>query len=344
MKKNKIKQQEMWDVLIPVLLVIAVLPWVVHLAVYSCGYSVYDWYSTNDAITDFYCYYKSYFLDVIGIFAGIVLLFRLGLYKEKTKSMKIYIPVGVYCVFVVLSTIFSVNITASLQGNFESFESCLVLLAYGILSVYAYQIMEYERDYSIVWYAVLGITVFFMVIGTFQIFQCDLMNFEWVQRLIMTKEEFALYAGEIEDTFTGNNVYLTLYNPNYAGITLNMLFAVIFVMFLSEDVTKKKAVYGVLSVGVFVLIWYTYSRASLLAAILTMVFAGIYQGKKRYLLFGTVGAMVLLVCLVLADAGNDFKYLSRMIDKNTREPSFIIFKGSYILMFLSLFFGISSSS
>lgn len=327
MKKTEKKQQGMWDVLIPILLVIAVLPWVVRLAIYSCGYSKYDWYSTNDVLSDLYCYYKSYLLDVIGIFAGIILIFRMGLYKEKTKNMKIYIPIGIYCAFVVLSTIFSINIAASLQGNFESFESGLVLIAYSVLSLYAYQIMECERDYQFVWYAIVGISVFFVIIGTFQIFHCDLLNFEWVQRLVMTKEEFDMYAGEIEDTFTGNNVYLTLYNPNYAGIALNMLFAVVFVMFLTEKKKKQKMGYGVLAAGLFILIWFTYSRASLLAVILSLILSGVlvikagkYKIRSRSLVLGMAGGMVLIVCLVCADAAMDFKYLSRMIDQNTREP------------------------
>lgn len=327
MKKTEKKQQGMWDILIPILLAIAVLPWIVRLAVYSCGYSEYDWYSVNDVLTDFYCYYKSYFLDIVGIFSGIVLVFRLGLYREKTKDMKIYIPIGIYGVFVLLSTVFSVNTAASLQGNFESFESCFVLLTYCILSLYAYQVMEYERDYKIIWYAIIGISAFFLLIGVFQIFRCDLMNFTWVQRLLMSKEEFALYGGEIEDTFTGNNVYLTLYNPNYAGITLNMLFAVIWVMFLTENQKRRKICYGILSGAVFVLIWYTYARASLLAVLLTIVLTGVFWRKRRktpiqkkYLFFGAAVCLLLFGGLILLDAGMDFKYLSRMLDKNTREP------------------------
>ncbi|MBO5373586.1 MAG: O-antigen ligase family protein [Lachnospiraceae bacterium] len=319
MKRAEKKQQGMWDILIPILLVIAVLPWIVRLAIYSCGYSQYDWYSTNDVLTDLYCYYKSYFLDVIGIFAGIILVFRLALYKEKTKNMKIYIPIGIYCVFVLLSTIFSVNTAASLQGNFESFESCLVLFAYSILSVYAYQIMEYERDYKIVWYAIIGISVFFLIVGGFQIFEHDLMDFSWVQRLLMDKEEFDIYAGEIEDAFTGNNVYLTLYNPNYAGIALNMLFAVIFIMCLTEKDKKKKIGYGILAAGVFVLIWFTYSRASLLAVIITVVLTVIFW-RREGLAFGFAAGLILVIALIGVDASLDFKYLSRMIDKNNREP------------------------
>lgn len=72
------------------------------------------------------------------------------------------------------------------------------------------------------------------VVGVFQLFKMDLLNFTWVQRLVMSAEQFGTYAGEIENVFTGNNVYLTLFNPNYAGIFLVMLVCVFGVMFYSD--------------------------------------------------------------------------------------------------------------
>lgn len=322
MKYNQ-KQQGMWDLLIPVMLIIVVLPLAVRLAIYRCGYSGYDWYSSNDLLTDFYCYYKSYLLDIIGIFAGFVLIFRLVLYREKTKNMRIFIPLAVYCLSVILSTVFSVNPDASLKGNFESFESMIVLIVYIIMALYSYQIMEYERDYKYIWYALLTVSAIFIVIGSFQISGHDLLNYEWAQRLIMTEEQFAAYAGNMENTFTGNNVYLTLYNPNYAGVTLCMLFSVIWTMALSESKKKQRVLYFIFAAGVMTLLWFTYSRASLLAAFLVIIFSGISFAKKsgKKQLFISAGLLVLLFsCLVCADASLNFKYLSRMIDQNTREP------------------------
>ncbi len=313
----------MWDLLIPIMLTIVVLPLAVRLAIYSCGFSGYDWYSPNDVLTDFYCYYKGYLLDVIGIFAGIILVFRLVLYREKTRNMQIFIPLGIYCVFAILSTILSVNMDASLKGNFESFESVIVLTVYIILALYAYQIMESERDYKYIWYSVLVITGIFTVIGAFQIFGHDLLSFEWAQRLIMTGDQFASYAGEIEDVFTGNNVYLTLYNPNYAGITLCMLFAVIWVMALSEKQNKKRIFYFAVSAALLVLIWFTYSRASLLAVILITILSSlcyVKQLSKKQIWIGLSGLVALLIVLICIDAALDFKYLSRIAERNTREP------------------------
>lgn len=313
----------MWDLLIPLMLTIVVLPLAVRLAIYSCGFAGYEWYSPDDVLSDFYCYYKSYLLDIIGIFAGIILAFRLVLYREKTRNMCIFIPLAIYCVFVILSAILSVNTDASLKGNFESFESVVVLTVYVVLSLYAYQIMEIEQDYRYLWYSILSITTIFTVIGAFQIFGHDLLHFEWAQRLIMTKEQFIAYAGQLEDTFTGNNVYLTLYNPNYAGVTLCMLFAVIWVMALSEPEKKPRIIYFAFSAATLVLIWFTYSRASLFAAFLVIILSGlqfIKRAKKKHIIIGFSSLTALLAVLICIDATLDFKYLSRIMEKNMREP------------------------
>lgn len=326
-KHNTNAQQGMWDLLIPLLFVIIVLPWVVHLAIYSCGYAEYEWYAVDDVLADFYCYYKSYFLDVVAIFAAIVLAFRLGLYKEKRKNMKMYLPLLIYGILVIISTIFSVNPQASIQGNFESFESCLVLISYIIISVYAYQIMEYERDYKIIWYAIVGIAAAFSVIGLLQIFGLDLMNFSWMQRLLMSKEEFELYGGSIEDVFAKGQVYLTLYNPNYAGIVLAMLFTVVLVMCVTERHKRKKMGYAILAAMLLILTWYTYARASLLSVVIVLCYMIYLQVKSgRMQIDGKriagvfAGVILVLGVFLVLDFTADFRYLSRVFEKNTREP------------------------
>lgn len=322
----------MWDILIPLLLVIVVLPLVMRLALYDCGYSGYEWYAKNSLIADFYCYYKSYFFDVIGMFAGIILVFRFFLYRQSWKRSRIFFPFLVYAVFVIISTVLSVNPAASLQGNFESFESCFVLIFYPVLALYAYQVMEEERDYRIIWYGIVAIAGIFCVIGMFQVFHHDLADFTWVQRLLMSKEEYSAYAGELVNTFTGNNVYLTLYNPNYAGVFLSMLQIVILVIAMTEPDKKKRWIYIVLEALVVVLLWYTYTRAALITSIVMTVTAFVYlwkrtktvsveAGHKNYALWKVaVGIAGLAVLLIFLDGINNWKYLSRMIDKNDREP------------------------
>ena len=327
-KTKENKEYKMWDLLIPILLVICVMPFVVRLAIYSCGYSQYEWYSSEDLISDFYCYYKSYFLDVVAFFAAVILIFRMVLYRERIKPMKCMIPMLLYGGFVVLSTIFSMNTKASIQGNFESFESCFVLLSYIVILIYTYQIVESEYDYQIVWRGILVMSLIFVVVGGFQVFRHDLLNFPVVQRLVMSAENYQMYAGELEDTFLGSRVYLTLYNPNYAGIVLSMLFAVVLTMFVTERKSKKKWCYGVLCIIFAVLVWFTYSRASLLTLILIVIFVGLgfggkhvrQTGEKRKVPYFLLAVLAVAVVLVLVDGAMGFRFISRIAEKNTREP------------------------
>ncbi|MBR1691496.1 MAG: O-antigen ligase family protein [Lachnospiraceae bacterium] len=330
MKGKKSETPEMWDLLIPVLLVIGVLPLIVHLAVYSCGYSQYEWYLSNDILADFYCYYKSYFLDVIAFFACVILAFRFALYREQMKPVKYAAPLFGYCAFVLLSTLCSVNRKASVQGNFESFESCFVLISYVVLFLYTYQLMQKERDYRIIWRGILWLCTAFVLIGAFQVSGHDLLDFMWVQRLVMSEENFAAYGGEIENLFTGNNVYLTLYNPNYAGIALSMLFAIVFFVAVTEQEKKRRRCYAALCALLACLVWFTYSRASLLTMIMTLILTLLWTHRLRVKGDGNggaannrliaAGAGILLIVLVGTDAILGFPYLSRILEKNDREP------------------------
>ena len=144
--------------------------------------------------------------------------------------MKIFIPLAVYAGMILLSTLLSVNMGAAFTGNFYQFQGVLVLLGYLVFCLYAYQVMEQEKDYKTIWYGIVAVFIVMAVLGIFQIAKKDLLDFAWMQRLVMSKEQFAEYGGTLETIFSGNNVFLSLYNPNYAGVFLNMLEKVFAVM------------------------------------------------------------------------------------------------------------------
>lgn len=314
---NRKKTKEAFnDLLIPILLVLCGMPFIIYLAEYSCGYSKYQWYSQNDIIQDLYCYYRSYFFEVIAIITLIVLIFRMGLYAEKRKHWKIFIPLGLYGIMITLSTIFSINPTASTSGNFYQFQNIFVLLGYLIICFYTYQILDKDKDYVVVWKGIQILFSLLAIVGTFQLFKKDLLNFKWVQKLIMSPQQYSIYAGQIDTVFTGNNVFLTLFNPNYAGIFLVMLICVLGIMFYSEKDRKKRIFTGLLLIFAAVLMWFTYSRATLISLFVGLiVFLMLFRNKIRTIskyLFP--GLFILMSILVLADSINDWKYVSRFVD------------------------------
>ena len=319
LQKSRTKKKEHFnDLLLPIIFTLCVLPFVTYLAEYDYGYSKYDWHSDNSVLQDFYTYYRSIFFLVIVFFAVVVLAFWMGLYRERVRKNAIFIPLLVYGVFALVSAICSDNQKAAWLGNFVDFEGFFVLVGYLVMGFYAYQMMRRERDYKSVVRAVLLMFIPMSVIGWFQVAKSDLLGFDWVQRIVMSDTLYAEYGGMVEDLFTGNNVFLTLYNPNYAAIFLVMFSAVFAVFLLGAENKKERAVFGIFLVDALLLCWFTYTRAALVALfVVAVVFvACIGAGHKNSLLKkGIIGGVVIFAILFLVDAVNGGKYLSRLIDK-----------------------------
>lgn len=317
--KNKVRKgrQDSWnDLLLPILCVLCIMPFCVHLAEYDYGYSTYLWHSEDSVAQDLYAYYRSYFFEVIVVISLCVLTFRMALYKEKNKPAKLFVPLAVYSVFALFSTIFSVNSRASLTGNFYQFQSVFVLTGFCLMCFYTYQVMEQERDYRAIVRGIVAAFVLISITGWFQVFHHDLLNYEAVQRLVMSEEQFALYKGEIADVFSGNNVFLTLYNPNYAAVFLVMTAAVFAALAFGEQEKKKRVGYLVLLLMNLILLWFTYTRAALVALGVTAVIFVICARKSLIKLWKYILPAVFLLAAVLigADALNDFQYLSRIAE------------------------------
>lgn len=314
--KRKQKQEQFNDLLLPILCVLCVMPFVVYLAEYDYGYSSYLWHSDNSVTQDLYAYYRSYFFALVAVISMFVLAFRMGLYREKNKPWGIFFPLVIYSVCAGGSVICSVNQRASLTGNFYQFQSIFVLTGFCLMSFYTYQIMEQERDYRTVTNGIITVFVLLSVTGWFQVFDHDLLNFQWVQRLVMSEEQFAEYGGEITDVFSGNNVFLTLYNPNYAAVFLVMMAAVLAVLVLGEKELKWRIFYLVLLLSSLVLIWFTYTRAALVALVAGAVVFSVCAGKRiqNYLKYIVPGILILAAVLIGADACTGFHYISRMIE------------------------------
>ncbi len=134
-----------------------------------------------------------------------------------------------------------------------------------------------------------------------------------MQRLVMSKEQFAEYGGTLETIFSGNNVFLSLYNPNYAGVFLTMFAPFFAVMCSSEKRKKKKIFYGILCAGCLILIWFTYSRSTFFALLVALVVGCILSKEKIGKLMKYILPRILILAVVFVgiDKINDFHYLSR---------------------------------
>ena len=114
--KNVREQKGSNDLLLPILIVLAVLPFVIYFKVYQSGLARFDWFGIDDTVTDFYTYYKSRLIIILAVFCMITLAFRMPLYPEKRKQVRLFLPLAAYAALVIVSAFFSIDTKLSLFG------------------------------------------------------------------------------------------------------------------------------------------------------------------------------------------------------------------------------------
>ncbi len=314
--QQKRKKKEFNDLLIPVILILSILPFITRLIVYESGLAKYDWFPDNDIVSDFFSYYKSYALILIAVITGIILFIYFALYRSRIKDMRLYIPLGIYCLFAIISAVFSTDVHTSLIGGMAHFENIFVLLGYAVISVYAYQMVKSEEDFKSILRALSISTVIMGILGLFQMFGKDIMEFTWYQKLIVPRDYWEDYIGKIKNLLSTNAVSLTLFNPNYASVYVTMLIPLFMVRMLSAEGKKKKAFYIVLLAILFLIQFKTYSRTGFVSLFVTFPVLGyFYRDRIKQAKYKCLAGLILCMGLfILVDSLSGFRFITKLGD------------------------------
>lgn len=164
-KKRKAKKQtEKWIELLPLILILAVLPMVVHLKIVSTGLENYPWFPDESSRGDFFAYWRTRIFQLSALWMLVVLIDRRIIRGKKWKVEKSWILLGIFMLLTVLSTVFSKHGSFAWNGIVENYEGGITILAYGIAFFYASQVIEEEKDGKLLLWALVfgtGVQLFF---------------------------------------------------------------------------------------------------------------------------------------------------------------------------------------
>lgn len=258
---------------------VAIVPLIVFMkAIKLEGIYLESW-TGRDETGDFFTYYKA----VVLILCAVLLLgyLVLKLARKQIRLEKIYIPLGIYLVMTVLSTLFAEYKNVAIFGFVERYEGFLVLLAYCIVLVSASVVLNTEDRMENVLIALFISVTIIALLGLTQFYGIDFFQTELGTRLILPK----IYEGTaLEFAFADQKVmYTTVYNPNYLGSFSALLLPVSLGLYYTwaERENKVKRVLGPIFVAsTFILFLGGMSRAGLLGGVLAMVVFVILFRKK----------------------------------------------------------------
>ena len=175
-----------------------------------------------DTYLDLFNFYKSIALYIVTTLA-VVFYFLFTKKKDMTLEkdrLKYYVPILIYAVLIILSTVFAIFPKVAIFGVYERFEGALVLLSYLIIIVYTIESIKNELDVKMVMKAFLAMNFIIALIGVFQSIGLDPFKTGIFQKIIGLSPEVNLISNFARSS------YSTLYNPNNLGQFITLVFPV----------------------------------------------------------------------------------------------------------------------
>ena len=299
--------------LLPVYLTVGLMPLMVRVHIYDPKLGQFPWYyaGADSMFGDTFLVYRQWWFVGISVYMLLVLVGRFLADKKFLRISVICMPMAVFAVFSFLSAVFSKYRSFAFSGSFEQFENVFVLMGYALLVYYVLLIVDSEKEVKYILYVLTASTMMLGLIGTCQTFGFDVMSTEFVKELIKP----AGLEADIVTKTAEKTAFMTLYNPNYVGVYVAMLFPLFVVLLLFSRNVKEQIAYAVTVVLLLISLYGSGSKAAFLVIACEMVVLLVFMRrpilKCWYVIIPAATALVLMFLLV--NQYRDNVYIERIL-------------------------------
>lgn len=203
--------------LIPPILILAILPLISRLYEFDAGLQDYPYFSpVYQYSTDIFLYYKSLFFIILGVCMLVILVCHIFIYGKPRFTLA-FLPLFVYALLALLSSVLSDYSYYSYHGIADHFESLWVLLCYVLSCYYMYVFLSGSKDVRILigWFSI-GVLLI-SLLGISQATGHDFYMTDFARKLV-----FKGYG----QTSNFSIISMSLYNPNYVGSYVSLVLPV----------------------------------------------------------------------------------------------------------------------
>lgn len=226
---------------------------------------------------DLFTHYKALVVIVLTVVAGIMFMAKILFMNGKIHKTKLNYAIGAFAVAIVLSTIFSPNISIALHGQYNRSDGAISWLCYLALFFIAMNIDYPKKVLNYILYALYPFVIINLFIITMNFYGHDLMQKATVKKVVMSFLPAGANIGE------GSILVGTLNQWNY----MSGMFAIMTVLFLTAAILEKHLgrvighlIIAVMSIAVMLMSISTSGFLTVSVTMLVVLFAAFKSEKK----------------------------------------------------------------
>lgn len=277
-KKNKLDNEQKSAYLIPIMMILLLVPMIVRLKVIPIEGEMFKFWNGEKYNADFFSYYKMVLFLILASLSAITFFIRHKMeYFIEFKKSKLYIPLGIYAILVLMSALFSKYKGIAFFGFIDRYEGALMILGYMLVFFTTYNLINTKEELrKTLNYLIVGSFIVSMI-GFLQFIGFDIFKTSFIKSFILPGQ---YQNSDINFTLGENIVYATLYHYNYVGSYTALLMP----MFLAIGIfckDKKLKIVSFLLAMLIGIVWIgSTSRAGYVGGTVALFVLIIMSGRK----------------------------------------------------------------
>ena len=283
--------------LIPIMIILCIIPFIMKLSVFDPKLSNYNWFADVNQVSDIFLYYRLRFLVLTAAVMAILIAYQIYQNRRQYKLAPIFIPLICYAILALLSSIFSKFPYHAFFGSIEQFEPIFAILSYCIIAFYSFTFVKSEADIKSIQKYLIITAILMSIIGISQLIGHDIVTSDVLYKLIVPFK----YQTEEGLILNFQQIYLTLFNPNYVGAYVVLSFSTIFVMTLFQRRIKDIVISIIALIGLLVCLIGSKSLSGLIGLIVAMLCFVILMW--RYIFKKLIISIPIMLIAILAIIG-----------------------------------------
>lgn len=292
-----------WKLSIPVAMTIFLVPLIVRLSVVPLTENEIALWGGMKNDADLLSYSRMKVLVMLSVVALCYMILKIVIGELDIKKSKVYIPLAIYVLAILASTLFSDNFTTASRGVVQRYEGMWALLSYILLMFITMNVVESKKSIKVITWALMISATLMGIVGVCQYIGHDPLMSE-IGKKIIVPSRFASVRETLKMNMEKGRIYVTLNNPNYVGSYAAMVIPFAFV--LLAFIKDKKYKFMLLIVNIIVLINLigSLSRGGIVGLAFAFIVLAIMCSKR--LLKHKKAMIITLIALVIGLVGVNF--------------------------------------
>ncbi|HCT63779.1 MAG TPA: hypothetical protein DIC60_00595 [Lachnospiraceae bacterium] len=281
-------------IILPLIFIFTAFLFLIRLRVFEAGLTGLFWYTGGQMATDLYSMFKMQTFLIATVIGVAMVIMRIFTGDIQIYKHKVYIPMVIYCIFVLLSYGFSQYKQVAMVGFVDHIQGTAALIGYMVILFYAMNAVTDDKQVKLIFNC---FAVSCTLLGVWGVLQLQGVDIDMLPQWLYVPSK---YLGQVDlgAKMSADTVRWFFGNQNHTAFFIIMPICIFAMTSIASHNKKEKVIFAALTGFMFFNMWNADSLGGMVSIFGSAVFGAVVLGieniKKMGKSIGIVAVFVII--------------------------------------------------